>query len=161
MPALSVEVTSALMSPSTMLQISRMCSSNGLPSLAISDGLVVTPSTMPQLAPLRSSSRLAVSRKNFTHTVYQNRFILILKDHSRNGSAGVHRHTDPVPFRPAVRADAVGPAAPGTVGGRPPRRAQLHRTPSRFPLYPNRPPLRSVRSRGELPQRRYSHRASL
>src|ERR1035437_4760990 len=62
----SVEITSALMSPSTMSQIRRTCSSIGRPSLAISDGLVVTPSTIPQLAPFFNSSRFAVSRKNFT-----------------------------------------------------------------------------------------------
>src|ERR1035437_5649228 len=61
----SVEITSALMSPSTMSQIMRTCSSIGRPSLAISDGLVVTPSTIPQLAPFFSSSRFAVSKKNF------------------------------------------------------------------------------------------------
>jgi len=33
--------------------------------LAISEGLVVTPSTIPQAAPFRNSSRFAVSRKNF------------------------------------------------------------------------------------------------
>src|SRR5262249_33610334 len=35
------------------------------PSFAISDGLVVTPSTMPHAAAFFSSSRFAVSRKNF------------------------------------------------------------------------------------------------
>src|ERR1043165_2336454 len=53
------------MSPSTMSQIMRTWSSIGRPSLAISDGLVVTPSTTPHPAPFFSSSRLAVSRKNF------------------------------------------------------------------------------------------------
>src|SRR6266487_268125 len=48
-----------------MSQIMRTCSSMGRPSFAISDGLVVTPSTIPQLAPFFSSSRFAVSRKNF------------------------------------------------------------------------------------------------
>src|SRR5436190_7843546 len=61
----SVETTSALISPSTMSQIIRTCSSMGRPSLAINDGFVVTPSTIPQLAPFFSSSRFAVSRKNF------------------------------------------------------------------------------------------------
>src|SRR5206468_8084380 len=41
------------------------CSEISLPSLAIRVGLVVTPSTMPQLAPFFNSSRLAVSKKNF------------------------------------------------------------------------------------------------
>src|SRR5664280_2018922 len=54
------------MSPSTMSQIMRTWSSIGRPSLAISDGLVVTPSTIPQLAPFFSSSKFAVSKKNFT-----------------------------------------------------------------------------------------------
>src|SRR5690349_21906069 len=62
----SVATTSALLSPSTIAQILRTCSSRGRPSLAIKVGLVVTPSTMPQEAPFFNSSRLAVSRKNFT-----------------------------------------------------------------------------------------------
>ena len=61
-----VDTTSALMSPSTMSQIMRICSSIGRPSLAIKVGLVVTPSTMPHAAPFFNSSRFAVSRKNFT-----------------------------------------------------------------------------------------------
>src|SRR5262249_10610041 len=62
----SGETTSAETSPSTMSQISRTCSSIGRPSFAISEGLVVTPSTIPQAAPFFNSSRFAVSRKNFT-----------------------------------------------------------------------------------------------
>ena len=62
----SVATTSALMSPSTMSQMRRTCSSIGRPSLAMRDGLVVTPSRIPQLAPFLISSRFAVSRKNFT-----------------------------------------------------------------------------------------------
>src|SRR5258707_480121 len=61
----SVETTSAETSPSTMSQIMRTWSSIGRPSLAISEGLVVTPSTIPQLAAFFSSSRLAVYKKNF------------------------------------------------------------------------------------------------
>src|ERR1035438_5828092 len=61
----SVDTTSALISPSTMSQIRRTCSAIGRPSFAISVGFVVTPSTMPQLAPFFSSSRFAVSRKIF------------------------------------------------------------------------------------------------
>src|SRR5882724_3970828 len=62
----SVETTSAETSPSTMSQIIRTWSSIGRPSFAISEGLVVTPSTIPQLAAFFSSSRFAVSKKNFT-----------------------------------------------------------------------------------------------
>src|ERR1035438_4750435 len=62
----SVDTTSALISPSTMSQIRRTCSAIGRPSFAISVGFVVTPSTMPQLAPFFNSSRFAVSRKIFT-----------------------------------------------------------------------------------------------
>src|ERR1017187_1503595 len=61
----SVDTTSALISPSTISQIRRTCSAIGRPSFAISEGLVVTPSTMPQLAPFFNSSRFAVSRKIF------------------------------------------------------------------------------------------------
>src|SRR6185312_6775984 len=61
----SVDTTSALMGPSMMSQMAAICSLIGFPSLAISEGLVVTPSTIPHFAPARSSSRFAVSRKNF------------------------------------------------------------------------------------------------
>src|ERR1035437_5360602 len=47
-----------------------------MPSFAISDGFVVTPSIMPQRAPAFNSSRFAVSRKNFISSfdygVFQN-----------------------------------------------------------------------------------------
>ncbi len=65
----STETTSALTGPSTMPQMAAICSLIGLPSLAIRLGLVVTPSTMPHLAPARSSSRFAVSRNN-SHLVF-------------------------------------------------------------------------------------------
>src|SRR5262249_33808420 len=60
----SVETTSALISPSTMSQIIRICSSIGRPSFAMSVGFVVTPSRIPQLTPVFNSSKFAVSRKN-------------------------------------------------------------------------------------------------
>ncbi len=58
---------SAFTGPSTTEQISRMVSLKvlPLPSFAISDGLVVTPSRMPSEAASRISLMLAVSRKNF------------------------------------------------------------------------------------------------
>src|SRR6266851_313429 len=66
MPGVSVDTTSALTTPSfKILAISRMCSRKGRFSLAISVGLVVTPSITPRDIPWRISSRFAVSRKNF------------------------------------------------------------------------------------------------
>src|SRR5277367_4803924 len=54
-----------------MSQILRIWSSIGLPSLAISVGFVVTPSTMPHAAPFFNSSRFAVSRKNFMELAFR------------------------------------------------------------------------------------------
>src|SRR5580700_4589381 len=66
MPAVSVDTTSALTTPSfKILAISRMCSRKGRFSLATSVGLVVTPSITPSDIPCWISSRFAVSRKNF------------------------------------------------------------------------------------------------
>src|SRR5512135_2416211 len=65
-PGVSVDTTSALTTPSfKILAISRMCSRKVRFSLAISVGLVVTPSITPRDIPCRISSRFAVSRKNF------------------------------------------------------------------------------------------------
>ena len=55
--------TSALIGPSTMVQISRRRSLKLRPSLATSDGLVVTPSKTPQLAASLISFVLPVSKK--------------------------------------------------------------------------------------------------
>src|SRR4029077_4445884 len=65
MPSRSVAVTSTLTGPFTVLQISRIPSLNGRPSLATSDGFVVTPSRTPIAWPSRISLMFAVSRKNF------------------------------------------------------------------------------------------------
>src|SRR5208337_4902805 len=63
----SVAITSAFTGPSTTEQISRIVSLKllPLPSFAISEGLVVTPSRMPSEAASRISLMSAVSRKNF------------------------------------------------------------------------------------------------
>src|SRR6185437_3750019 len=58
-------VTSALTGPGTIEQISRIASLKSRPALAISEGLVVTPSTMPVDARSRISAMSAVSTKNF------------------------------------------------------------------------------------------------
>ena len=63
--AWSVAVTSALTGPGTIWQISRTVAMKSLPVLAISDGLVVTPSTSPVAARSRISLMSAVSMKNF------------------------------------------------------------------------------------------------
>jgi len=55
---------SALIGPSTIEQISAMTCLKSLPSLAISEGLVVTPSTTPRFAASRISFTSAVSKKN-------------------------------------------------------------------------------------------------
>src|SRR3989441_929532 len=65
MPSKSVATTSRLTSPGTIAQISSTSGRNGRFSLAISDGLVVTPSTTPSATPSLISPRFAVSRKIF------------------------------------------------------------------------------------------------
>lgn len=57
-------MTSELIGPLIIFAISLMRFSKETPSLAISDGFVVTPSTMPQEAYFLMSSMFAVSRKN-------------------------------------------------------------------------------------------------
>ncbi len=64
-PSASMLTASALTGPFTIEQISLMISSNWRPSLATSDGLVVTPSTRPHSDAFLISSTFAVSIKNF------------------------------------------------------------------------------------------------
>src|SRR6266446_2609641 len=66
MPSKSVATTSRLTSPgATMEQISSTSGRKGRFSLAMSEGLVVQPSTRPMATPSRSSFTFAVSRKIF------------------------------------------------------------------------------------------------
>src|SRR5215472_14451818 len=65
MPPESVAMTSVLTGPWAISQISTMVCLKGLPSLARSEGLVVTPSRIPSDAASRISAMLAVSTKNF------------------------------------------------------------------------------------------------
>src|SRR4029453_19241485 len=65
MPSKSVATTSRLTSPGTILQISSTSGRKGRFSFAISDGLVVQPSTRPIATPSRSSLIFALSRKIF------------------------------------------------------------------------------------------------
>src|SRR5262245_4137530 len=65
MPSKSVATTSRLTSPGTIEQISSTSGRNGRFSFAISEGLVVTPSTTPSATPSLISLTLAVSRKIF------------------------------------------------------------------------------------------------
>ncbi len=65
MPGASVLTTSALTGPSTRAQISCSTVSKSRPVFATSDGLVVTPSSTPQLAASRISPTSAVSMKSF------------------------------------------------------------------------------------------------
>src|SRR4051812_4728503 len=75
--AASVATTSTDTGPPTTSHISRMVSLLfGLPSFAISDGLVVTPSRIPMAAASRISCRLAVSMKNFMRSVQLSAFVL-------------------------------------------------------------------------------------
>src|SRR5438874_13628807 len=67
----SVPTTSTLTGPPTILQISRIAGLNGLPSLAMSDGLVVTPSRIPSAAASRISLIFPVSRKSFIAVLSQ------------------------------------------------------------------------------------------
>src|SRR5262245_44181148 len=81
MPSYSVATTSALTEAPSQLRISqifKMCSlKSTLPSLAMSDGLVVTPSRMPRLSASRISFRFAVSTKNFI------RILLVIQQNVR------------------------------------------------------------------------------
>jgi hypothetical protein len=61
----SVATVSALTGPGTMAQISLMTSTICRPDLAISEGLVVTPSSSPEAARSVISATSAVSTKNF------------------------------------------------------------------------------------------------
>src|SRR5438309_7746492 len=61
----SVPTTSTLTGPPTILQISSTVGLNGLPSLAMSVGLVVTPSNTPSAAASRISPIFPVSRNIF------------------------------------------------------------------------------------------------
>src|SRR6184192_216196 len=61
----SVPTTSTLTGPPTILQISSTVGLNGLPSLAMSVGLVVTPSKTPSAAASRISPIFPVSKKIF------------------------------------------------------------------------------------------------
>ena len=65
MASASKETTSAEIGPSTISVISLTTSMKSRPSLAIKDGLVVTPQITPRSLALRISSTLAVSIKNF------------------------------------------------------------------------------------------------
>src|SRR5947207_2410746 len=65
MPSKSTATTSRLTSPGTTEQISSTSGRNGFFSLAMSDGLVVTPSTTPMATPSLISATFAVSRKIF------------------------------------------------------------------------------------------------
>src|SRR5512144_240928 len=65
MPSKSVATTSRLTSPGTTLQISSTSGRKGRFSLAMSEGLVVQPSTRPMATPSRSSATFALSRKIF------------------------------------------------------------------------------------------------
>jgi hypothetical protein len=61
----SVATASAEIGPSTRAQISAMTSAMFLPDFAISDGLVVTPSTIPVGSMSLMTATSAVSRKSF------------------------------------------------------------------------------------------------
>src|SRR5215470_8209586 len=65
MPSKSVATTSRLTSPGTIEQISSTRGRNGRFSLAMREGLVVTPSTTPMATPSLISLTFAVSRKIF------------------------------------------------------------------------------------------------
>ena len=65
MVSASVAVTSALTGPGTMSQMFRITSMKSPPDLAMSEGLVVTPSSRPVAARSSISAVSAVSTKNF------------------------------------------------------------------------------------------------
>src|SRR3990172_252296 len=68
-PSLSKLKASALIGPETMAAISSSTSRKLLPSLAASEGLVVTPARMPQSLISRISATFAVSIKSFNGSV--------------------------------------------------------------------------------------------
>ena len=111
MAADSIATTSAEMSPSMMSQIALTCSSIGLPSFAISEGFVVTPSTMPQSAPFLISSRLAVSRKIFMVIFYASEVIWF----SRAPTPSITIRTEePGPMAPTPGGVPVAMRSPGS-----------------------------------------------
>ena len=66
MPSVSVERTSRLTSPSTILRIWFTASVYGMPALVAKVGFVVTPSKIPRPAISLTSLGLALSMKSFT-----------------------------------------------------------------------------------------------
>src|SRR5512134_2400103 len=70
-PGASRAMTSAEIGPSTMAVISVITSRKSRPLLAISEGLVVTPSTSPSSQAARISAISAVSIKNFMMAAFQ------------------------------------------------------------------------------------------
>src|SRR5215470_16051164 len=86
MPSKSVATTSRLTSPGTTEQISSTSGRKGRFSLAISDGLVVTPSTTPSATPSLISLRFAVSRKIFIASSRRNGSSLPFDRHARSRS---------------------------------------------------------------------------
>ncbi len=132
-PSVSVATTSALTSPSTSAQISRIMSAKSRFSLAARLGLVVTPSSTPHRLISVISARLAVSRNSFTAGSGTGRPTRAVPRAWRRGR-GVHRRTSrarrfvtrsicgkPEGFGDAEHGDPTGPTA-GVPGGESPRR---------------------------------------
>ena len=76
MVSASVAVTSALTGPGTMSQMFRITSKKSPPDLAMSEGLVVTPSSRPVAARSSISVMSAVSTKNFMPPLRPKLFVL-------------------------------------------------------------------------------------
>src|SRR5262245_11477915 len=115
MPSKSRATTSRLTSPGTMAQISSTSGRKGRFSFAISDGLVVTPSTTPMATPSLISETFAVSRKIFMGS--SSPLSDALERHSRAGSHRLEhrRRADHAPHDVdgAGGSDLVGPARGG------------------------------------------------
>src|SRR5882724_4450890 len=110
MPSKSVATTSRLTSPGATRQISSTSGRNGRFSLAISEGLVVQPSTRPIATPSFSSATFALSRKIFMQSSPSGALDADLRPGAhRLEHGGITQHTTEHVDR-ARRPDLVAPA---------------------------------------------------
>ena len=75
-PSASTAVTSALTGPEIILHISAITSLKFFPDLAIMEGFVVTPSTIPDFVNWPIASVSALSIKNFITIPLNNRYLI-------------------------------------------------------------------------------------
>src|SRR5690606_34289686 len=127
MPSASVDTTSALTGPGTMDVISAITCLKSPPSLATTDGLVVTPANTPHECTSRISSILAVSINNFivqtsssAHRPFSTRSNISHQRPNRGPSPAAARPgprnncSDRAVTRPGSTRQPSSPAAPGS-----------------------------------------------